>query len=128
MKVDKTLSHAGTLTCGVPRGSILGPLLILLYINDIPQALSCDLLLYADDSYLIFQRKDINEIEKVLNEDFSDLCDWFLDNKSIYFGDNKTKCILFASKNKVKKANPLNIKYKDVNQTAFQCEVPWMYS
>ena len=115
VKVRKTLSDAGTLTCGIPQGSILGPLLFLLYINDIPQALSCDLLLYADDSCLIFQHKDINEIEKVLNENLSDLCDWFLDNKlSIHFGDDKTKCILFASKNKVKKANPLNIKYKDV--------------
>ena len=42
-------------------------------------------------------------------------CDWFLDNKlSIHFGDDKTKCILFASKNKVKKAAPLNINYKGV--------------
>ena len=70
---------------------------------------------YADDSCIIYQHKDINEIEKVLNKNFSDLCDWFLDNKlSIHFGDDKTKCILFASKNKVKKANPLNIKYNDI--------------
>ena len=115
VKVGKTFSDAGILTCGVPQGSILGPLLFLLYINDMPQALSCDLLLYADDSCLIYQHKDINEIEKVLNENFSDLCDWFLDNKlSIHFGDDKTKCILFASKNKVKKVNPLSIKYKDI--------------
>ena len=47
-----------------------------------PQALSCDLLLYADDSC---QHKDVNEIAIVLNKNFSDLCDWFLDNKlSIY--------------------------------------------
>ena len=115
VKVGKTLSDAGILTCGVPQGSILGPLLFLLYINDMLQALSCDLLLYVDDSCLIYQHKDINEIEKVLNENFSALCDWFLDNKlSIHFGDDKTKCILFASKNKVKKVNPLNIKYKDI--------------
>ena len=115
VKVGKTLSDAGKLSCGVPQGSILGPLLFLLYINDMPQALSCDLLLYADDSCIVYQHKDINEIERALNKNFSDLCDWFLDNKlSIHFGDDKTKCILFASKNKVKKANPLNIKYKDI--------------
>ena len=78
-----------------------------------PQALSCDLLLYADDSCLIYQHKDIKELEKMLNKDFDDLCDWFVDNKlSIHFGEDKTKCILFASKNKVKKAQPLNINYK----------------
>ena len=61
------MSDAGNLTCGVPQWSILGPLLFLLYINDIPQAISCDLLLYADDSCIIYQHKDINEISKVLN-------------------------------------------------------------
>ena len=115
VEIGKSLSNEGNLTCGVPQGSILGPLLFLLYINDMPQALSCDLMLYADDSCLIYQHKDVNEIEKILNKNFSDLCDWFLDNKlSIHFGDDKTKCILFASKNKVKKAAPLNINYKGV--------------
>ena len=115
VKVGKTLSDAGNLTCGVPQGSILGPLLFLLYINDIPQSISCDLLLYADDTCIIYQHKDINEISKVLNANFSNLCDWFLDNKlSIHFGDDKTKCILFASKGKVKKADHLNIKYKEI--------------
>ena len=113
VKVNKTLSDDGEITCGVPQGSILGPLLFLLYVNDMPQALSCDLLLYADDSCLVFQDKSINKIENKLNVNFSDLCDWFVDNKlSIHFGDDKTKCILFASKSRVKKAEPLNINYK----------------
>ena len=51
-----------------------------------------DLLLYADDSCLMFQDRDVKEIEKVLNQKFSDLCDWFVDNKlSIHFGEDKTK-------------------------------------
>ena len=113
VKVNKTFSDDGEIVCGVPQGSILGPLLFLLYINDMPQALSCDLLLYADDSCLVFQHKNVKEIEKKINENFSDLCDWFVDNKlSIHFGDDKTKCILFSSKGKVKKAEPLNIAYK----------------
>ena len=75
---------------------------------------SC-LLLYADDASLIFQNKDISKIEKTLNQNFSTLCDWFVDNKlSIHFGDDKTKSILFSSKHKIKKSKPLNIKYKDV--------------
>ena len=113
VNINKAFSELGEVTCGVPQGSILGPLLFLLYVNDMPQALSCDLLLYADDSCLMFQHKDVKEIEKVLNQNFSDLCDWFVDNKlSIHFGEDKTKCVLFASKNKVKKAEPLNIIYK----------------
>ena len=80
------------------------------------QAIDCELLLYADDTCLIFQHKDIHEIEIVLNKNFSTLCDWFVDNKlSIHFGEDKTKSILFSSKHRLKNSNPLNIQYKDIN-------------
>ena len=113
--INNSASEPGKLLCGVPQGSILGPLLFLLYINDMPQAVECDILLYADDTCLIFQHEDVSEIEKVLNKNFSSLCDWFVDNKlSIHFGEDKTKSILFSSKHKVKKSKPLNIIYKDI--------------
>ena len=79
-----------------------------------PQAVKCELLLYADDTCLIFQHNNIKEIEIQLNKNFSLICDWFVDNKlSIHFGEDKTKSILFSSKRKVKKASTLNIQYKD---------------
>ena len=78
-----------------------------------PQAVKCQLLLYADETCLIFQHSDINEIEIQLNKNFSSICDWFVDNKlSIHFGEDKTKLILFSSKSKIKKMSPLNIQYK----------------
>ena len=108
--IKNTFSEPGNLLCRVPQGSILGPLYFLLYINDMPQAVDCELLLYTDDTCLIFQHKDINETESAPNKNFCMLCEWFVDNKlSIHFGENKTKSVLFGSKHKIKKSKPLNI-------------------
>ena len=95
-------------------------LLFLLYINDMPQAVTCDFLLYADDTYLVFQHKDVIEIETVLNKNFSSLCDWFIDNKlSIHFGEEKTKSILLSSKHKVKKCKTIPSKHFNIGSTLF---------
>ena len=103
VNVGNNFSQPASVSCGVPQGSILGPLLFLIYVNDMSQAVKCDLFLYADDTCLVCQHKDINKIENQLNEDFSNICDWFVDNKlSIHFGEDKTKSILFASKFKRK--------------------------
>ena len=116
VNIDNKLSDFGKISCGVPQGSILGPLLFLIYINNTPQAVTSNLLLYADNSCILYQHKDIVQIEKRLNKDFENLCNWFVDNKlSIHFGEDKTKSILFASKRRVKNIRQLNIKYKDIN-------------
>ena len=99
----------------VPQGSILGPLLFLIYVNDMPQAVSSSLFLYADDSCLVFQENDVIEIERQLNRDFKNICEWFVDNRlSIHFGEDKTKSILFASKRKIKNIPKLKINYKNI--------------
>ena len=75
-----------------------------------PMAVKYDLFLCTDDTCLVFQSKNVKDIEKQLNEDFSNICDWFVDNKlSIHFGEDKTKSILFASKRKIKKLQKLEI-------------------
>ena len=103
VNIDKKFSDPGNLTCGIPQGSILGPLLFLLYVNDRSQAVKCELFLYADDTCLTFQHENVKEIEDQLNLNFSRLCDWFIDNKlSIHLGKDKTKSILFGTKLNIK--------------------------
>ena len=103
VNLGNNFSQPVSVSCGVPQGSILGPLLFLIYVNDMSQAVKCHLFPYADDSCLVCQHNDINEIEQQLNVDFRNICDWFVNNKlSIHFGEDKTKSILFASKFKNK--------------------------
>ena len=80
-----------------------------------PMVVKCNLFLYADDIFLVFQSKNVKDIEKQLNEDFWNICDWFVENKlSIHFGEFKTKSILFAFKRKIKKLQKLEIAYSNI--------------
>ena len=67
--------------------------------NDVSQAVKCDIFFYVDDSYHVCQHKDINEIEKQLNEGFCNVGDKCVDNnQSLHFREDKIKSRLFASK------------------------------
>ena len=114
LNLETNFSEPGNLLCWVSQKCILGPILFLLYIIDMPQAVDCELLLYIDGTCLIFQLKNITEIETALNNNFSILCDWFVDKLSIHFGEDKTKLILFGSKHNIKNLKLLNIQYNDI--------------
>ena len=90
-------------------------LLLLLYMNDLPQAVVSDSLLYADDTCIIFQHKNVTEIKKQQLRDFSSLRDWFVDSKlSVHFCQDKTKSILFGTKHKFRNAKVFNIMYNGI--------------
>ena len=79
------------------------------------QAVNCDLFLYVDDSCLVYQYNDVSIIGQNLNKNFSIICDWFVDNKlSIHFGEDKAKCILFGTKQKLNKTSSLDIRYRKI--------------
>ena len=73
MNIKNKYSSIAKIECGVPQGSILGPLLLLLSVNDMKQAVNCDLFLYAE-SCLVYQHNDVSEIGQNLNKNFLDVC------------------------------------------------------
>ena len=96
VNLGNNVSQLASVSCTVPQGSIPGPFLFLIYVNDMSQAVKCDLFLYADDRCLVCQHKHIIKIENQLNEDFCIICDWFVDNKpSIHFGEDKINTFCF---------------------------------
>ena len=63
VNLGNIFSQPACVASGVPQGSILGPLLFLIYINNVSQAVKCNLFLYADDTCLFYERKDIMKLE-----------------------------------------------------------------
>ena len=64
VNLNQIFSEPGNLSCGVSQGSILGPLLFLFYIDDLPQSVNCELLLYGDDTCLMTSKKSKTNLTK----------------------------------------------------------------
>ena len=70
VNLENCYSDPSNITCGLPQESVLGPLLFVIYVNDIPHAVKSNLFLYADVSCLVFQGNDVTEIEKQWKQRF----------------------------------------------------------
>ena len=93
-------SGLAAINCGVPQGSVLGPLLFLLYINDLNQAIkSCKVHHFADDTNLLCLSNSIKKLNKQVNADLKHLVNWLNANK-ISLNVKKTEMVIFKSKQK----------------------------
>ena len=89
------------LTCGVPQGTILGPLLFLLYINDLPNCLShSQPRMFADDTHLTYADNDIAKIELNLTNDLESIREWLIVNK-LTLNMSKTEFMVIGSRQRL---------------------------
>ena len=94
--VNGVLSNEHNTNAGVPQGSVLGPLLFLIYINDIADGLVGKVRLYADDTSLSYSSSNLAEIEMILNNDLKKLKEW-ADKWRILFNPLKTEFMLISN-------------------------------
>ena len=97
-QVDCSKSTPKVLKCGVPQGTILGPLLFLLYINDLPQCLDFSHpRMYADDTSITYAGKDVKEINDFLNKDLKSINTWLSANE-LTLNLTKTEFLVITSR------------------------------
>ena len=87
-----------TIKCGVPQGSVLGPLLFLSYMNDISRCSEIlSVILFADDTNLFYSHKNIDTLNKTVNQELKKIARWLCANK-LSLNIKKTHFIIFKSK------------------------------
>ena len=124
-QIKNAFSSERLIKCGVPQGSILGPLLFLLYINDLPHCLSkTKPQLFADDTNLTASANSVTDLEVAVNSDLENLRKWLIANK-LSLNVAKTEFIIIGSKSMTKNiSNPhanVFIENKQIKQV-YECK------
>ena len=107
--VNGILSDYLPVSCGVPQGSVLGPLLFLIYINDLQECeLSSSPFMYADDTSLTLSAYDPTTLEENLNKELEEVQKWLKSNK-LTLNVKKTKYMIIGSHYRLRHLNDLNV-------------------
>ena len=107
--VDNKQSSVMPVNVGVPQGSILGPLLFIIYVNDLPNCLnSCEISVYADDTVLYYSSESVTSIEAKLNDDLLNVHKWFTDNL-LSLNEKKSKFMLIGGQQRLKSCSGVSI-------------------
>ena len=93
-------SQLENITCGVPQGSVLGPLIFLIYINDLPRISEVlQFYLFADDTNIYYETESIDKLEKIINKELKKLYTWLIVNR-LSLNIKKTNFLVFHPYNK----------------------------
>ena len=111
VNVDSTLSDFRSINIGIPQGSILGPLLFIIFVNCLPYAVSgCKTVMYEDDTSFMCKTKNKLDLKSQMESCLSKIAEWFKVNK-LTLNVEKTKFMVFGTQKMLEKFNDIHLAY-----------------
>ena len=114
VNINSTLSDFRNIDIGVPQGSILGPLLFIIFVNSLPDSVTCKCVMYADDTTLLASSSDPVTLQTELKRNLDMIANWFKSNQltlNIY----KTKLMIFGTRQALSESKNISLTYDNDN-------------
>ena len=112
---------------GVPQGSVLGPLLFCVFVNDLPENVGTSVSLYADDTTLYHSCKDYSELENTLESSLENVAKW-VDDNGLRINVKKTQVMFLSTKGRKKELENAKLVHRGgVSGGGIQFEVSWSH-
>ena len=97
VRIDDYISVFKSISLGIPQGSVLGPILFLLFINDLPDCVQdCTVCLFADDVTLYPTCREFNYVQSMVETDLNNILHWFHQNR-LFVNANKSNCLVIGT-------------------------------
>ena len=122
VSIENHLSPAANISSGVPQGSVLRPLLFIIYINDLPLAVGLSsVMLYADDTVIFSAASSIDQLQLNLSLDLNVVSNWLTAN-GLFLNLKNTEYVVFGTRQRLMRSeshSPLCMEGKEVSQVNF---------
>ena len=122
VSIENHLSSAANISSGVPQGSVLRPLLFIIYINDLPLAVGLSsVMLYADDTVIFSAASSIDQLQLNLSLDLNVVSNWLTAN-GLFLNLKNTEYVVFGTRQRLMRSeshSPLCMEGKEVSQVNF---------
>ena len=129
MLISGVSSNCNYVHTGVPQGTILGPLLFTIFVNDLPRVVEhCSINLYADDTTIYYSAKDPSIIRDRLGSDLACVAKWIEDN-GLKINVSKTQLLVLSPPRRQEHAKTVKLclKGEEIVQQLTKGEVSWSY-